>query len=526
MNDNEGMSTCVKCGADIFPGASDCPRCGHVRGEPIEAIAAIHTPPSNRDRRRRALETPEAGSTQAKSAAPLVVAAIVLWLVSLALPGFIVESRTESWHGWQILLLGLPFGWMVFGFAVYANLFFVPIAIQLLQGKSTRVSVVFMVILAATLPFFRGVVQDEGSGAVLPVVSWGWGAVLWIAAIVLLAAAAAVRAGFISRASVRPVTVVLAGSFVGLVVLHIYQWASANEQERELYIPLGVAFTKAEFCGVSFNWPAGPLLASDSLVELDIDPELRSSGAYIILPTLQRYREGAFDWTRYGSSPGGGADVSVRSPAHGEVPTLQVKKTAEGAVIRLLEKDSAKVLYEQRLRARPRKDGYVIFCPYSRSAWQGLARGYDTAVARALGQEGKWAREAPRPSLLPESALETCDIGSVDIDGIKGLRAWDGREIILGNELHRTYRGFCSENYIALANLISVPASVEDLRAEVVVYDRKTLAPLAMFYGPSCPIDMHHLCKTGPRETITGVRIADDVAVVVTTSGELFGKRA
>lgn len=142
-------------------------------------------------------------------------------------------------------------------------------------------------------------------------------------------------------------------------------------------------------CGVPFTWPAASLIASDAIVALDIDPRLKKAGSYVSLPALMRYREGGFEWVKYRHTGGGGAEISVRSPV-GErpAPTLQVKQTKEGAVIRVLEAGSARVLYEQQLRSRPRADGYVNFCPYARPAWSGLVKGYDAAVARALGVDG------------------------------------------------------------------------------------------------------------------------------------------
>jgi hypothetical protein len=165
---------------------------------------------TERGGQKRAGEPPEGSVIPSKAASPFLGAAVGLWLVSLALPGFIVQGRTEVWNGGNILWLGLLFGWAVLGFAVYANLFFVPVAIRLFLGKRPTIAVGLMLVLAATLPFFRGVIADEGSGAVLPVVSWGWGAVLWIVAIVLLALAAAVRAGRAAATTARDLAILLA----------------------------------------------------------------------------------------------------------------------------------------------------------------------------------------------------------------------------------------------------------------------------------------------------------------------------
>lgn len=520
MNDNQGIATCAKCGADIFPGATDCPRCGYVHGHAIDGAKGQSVTSGDPPKQ----EIKERSTSLAKSARPLVYAAALLWLASLALPGFVVLSRTEPWTGANILLGGLLFGWLVLGFAVYANLFFVPIAIQLLMGRSPRVSAVLMVALAATLPLFKGVIQDEGSGNVLPVVSWGWGAVLWVASITLLALAAAASAGSVSKLGVRIVGASAMVTLAYIGMLHIRQSQQANEQEREIYLSSGVAFTRAQMCGVPFTWPAASLIASDAIVALDIDPKLKEAGSYVSLPALMRYREDSFDWVKYRPTGGGGAEISVRSPVGDRpAPTLQVKQTKEGAVIRVLEAGSARVLYEQQLKSRPRADGYVNFCPYARPAWSGLVKGYDAAVARALGVDGS-PLKTPHRSLQSEAALQACDVGADDIDGVDGLRAWDGREVVLMPEWMRKHKAFCSSSYIALTYLTHFNASdSNDLSAYVRVYDRQSLEPLAAFAGQSCPPGS--VCKEGSKEIISGVRIADQAAVVVTGRGELTTRR-
>ena len=109
-----------------------------------------------------------------------------MWCVSLLLPGFRVETQAASVPGIYVLLLGLAFGWMVMGFAVYANLFFLRAAWVMHTGRLPEGSVVLVLLLAATLPLFRGPLRDEGSSAIAPVSSWGWGAVLWVIALLLI----------------------------------------------------------------------------------------------------------------------------------------------------------------------------------------------------------------------------------------------------------------------------------------------------------------------------------------------------
>jgi hypothetical protein len=170
----------------------------------------------------------------------LALASCVLWLASLALPAFMVDSRAESMLGGVVLLTGLLFGW-----SAYANIFFAVAAMTLLSGGRPRRSVLAMLAFGATLPIFKGVIRDEGSGTILPVVSWGWGAVIWILALLLLATAAAIRARLVSLAVARTLVGLMLVSFAAIVSLHFYQRAAANFQERSLYLSSGLAFTRA-----------------------------------------------------------------------------------------------------------------------------------------------------------------------------------------------------------------------------------------------------------------------------------------
>ena len=124
----------------------------------------------------------------------LLACAVLLWLVSLALPGFTVARSPEPWPGARNLGYGLVFGWLCRGWAVYANIFFFVAVLQLFRGKLPIVSTATMVVLAFTLPLFNGVPRDEGTGVILPVESWGLGAGLWLASLLALAVAVAVRA--------------------------------------------------------------------------------------------------------------------------------------------------------------------------------------------------------------------------------------------------------------------------------------------------------------------------------------------
>lgn len=455
----------------------------------------------------------------------LTYAACAIWLVSLALPGFMVDSRAEAWFGGAILLFGLLFGWAVHGWAAYANIFFVVAAFALLSGRRPRGSVITMLAFGATLPLFKGVIRDEGSGAILPVASWGWGAVLWIFSLVLLAAAAASRAQLLTLTGTRVVLGLLLVGLVSIGGIRFTQRSAANSQERNLYLSSGMAFTRASMCGVPLATINAPLLPRDAIVSLEVDPELASpSGGkpYLWLPRLLNYQEGNFAWITFHDPTISSSEVKVRVATSSDRPVLQARRSEQGAVLRLLSRPSGSVLYEQELRVSSTVAGRRLYCPLStQSGVTGLPFGYDTNLLRAVGQE---PQPPQRETLVEEVARVPCSLGADDKDGIKGLREWDGRQAILQPESVRSRIGFCSDSYIVLTYISEYSAtSVTDLSPVAQVFDRKTLRPLATFNDRRpCPKAQ---CPEAPRELATGARISDAEVVIETTGGSLTAKR-
>jgi hypothetical protein len=456
----------------------------------------------------------------------LVHVALAVWLVSLVLPGFVVESRGDTWFGAYILLLGPLFGWMVNGWAVYANVFFLFALTRLYQGRSPKVSVVAMLLLAATLPLFSGVLQDEGSGTVLPVGSWGWGAALWLCALILLAGAAAIRAGLFPPAASKVIPLVLAVLLVPVLLVHQRQWQAANAQERQLYLPIGVAFTRADFCGVPFTWPSGAVVPPDAVVGLDIDAGLHADDNQeprLRLPALLNFEENGFDWVGHREPGSGSVTVQVRSVAQPKRYMVQVRKTGEGAVVRVIDTRSKAALYEQTFKVQQGRNGHASYCPMSKSSGEGaLTKSFDRALLRALGQDRP--AQPPQQPLRSELARTPCDLDSADIDGIKGLHSWDGRQVILQPESIRTRPGYCSEHYIALAYLSTMSDTGHaDLSSVVMIFDRLTLKPLAAFNDRrTCSLAR---CPEVSPDIIKGVLISDGTATVETTAGSFAAQR-
>lgn len=452
----------------------------------------------------------------------LTYVACACWLVSLTLPGLTVDTRAEPWYGGAILIFGILFGWVSLGWAAYANIFFVIAARKLITGDQPRKSIVAMLAFAATLPFFQGVVRDEGSGHVLPVVSWGWGAVIWLISLQLLAMASGVRVGKLSISGMKVIFALLAVGVIAISGLHLYQRVEANSQERSLFLSSGLAFTNNRPCGIPLTNVESPVLSPGTIVTLDIAPHLVTASAYspyLWLPRVMNYQEGEFAWVTFPHPIFSGNEVKVRVDAKADRPVLQARSSNQGAVIRILESPSGPILYEQNLKATSAIDGRRLYCPMSTQGFTGLKMGYDTILLRALGQESHPPASA---KLIDETARMRCDLGTKDIDGIKGLREWDGRQAIVQPESIRTRPGFCSTSYVVLTYISEMP-DASDLSPVAEVFDRKTLRPLAVFndHRPCRSAK----CQEAPRDIARGVRISDKEIVIETTRGNLVATR-
>jgi hypothetical protein len=308
--------------------------------------------------------------------------ALVIWLISLLLTGFSISSNNNTYTGGFILLFGLLFGWMANGWAVYANLCFLRVVSSLIANKHPQGSVILMILLAGTLPFFPGPPMSEANDTAVPVTSWGWGAVFWLVSLVLVSIAAALKSKWMSK---NVAQVCVFNVFISIFVVYgirCYQFSIANDQDREAYLSTDVAFTVAPLCAVPLTWPDKALLSPDEIIIADIDPQLQSSDhkPYLNLPALPNYRENGYNRVTFGSP----FNLNkVHYPAEKKHPVLQAKATSEGAIIRLLDVSATKVLYEQRLIIQKRAKN-LEYCPRPSGFTK---KGYDTAILKVLGHE-------------------------------------------------------------------------------------------------------------------------------------------
>jgi hypothetical protein len=450
----------------------------------------------------------------------LACVSVTLWLIALALPGFIVNTQKEAWFGWAILPTGLAFAWMVNGWAVYANIPFLIAATRLLSGRQARTAALSMAGLVATLPLFEGVLVDNFYQQPSPVVSWGWGACLWLAAVTLMALASALRSAIVNLPAA--ILILLAGAvgFGFLVNYRLSQYSQANDQERLLYLPPTMAFTRASLCGVPLTVVAAPALPPETIVSLERGTS-QGSRPSLWIPSLRHYQDEHSAWTTLADSRFSNVQVKVRMPKRPDRPVLRAQETEHGAILQLLASPAGPALYEQRLKFQPVvPGGEARYCPMStKPDATRLHIGYDTHLSRALGQS---LMLAPHKRLRDEVASVACSLGTNDLEGIRGLRSWDGRQVVLEPESMRSYAGFCSSSYIVLTDLRNSPVTGAPASPTVHVFDRSTLRPLALFNDKGACVQQ--TCDATLRDGVISALVTDTHVMLEMRSDDLVSR--
>lgn len=445
----------------------------------------------------------------------LLIGACALWLISLALPAFVVSGKIEPVLGFSAMLGGLIFGWWVFGWAAYANVFFVYVAVRLSRRESSPKATLCMVILALTLFGFRGVITSEASGVPTPVVSWGWGAVIWFFSMGLLALAS------LSNGTIGRLTIWLGIGSISLVVLAtaalgISQKTRANLQESEMYLSSGTAFTTAPISGIPLTWPESALVPIGEMVAFDVEDSLTNpvDGAPLLwLPPAKVIRQYGFYWTVFNS--GQGNELKVKLLGAPPRFLLTAKATTDGAIIQLIDVKANQILYEQKLISRILSRGNREFLPRGHS-WLGGRYGVVPALNTALRIDpGNY----PNPHVIgAESARSPCNIRTAP-GGSPFLATWVGKDIQVKPSFDKSGTGFCSTNYVVFVQIRGpVSGSTENRSAMVHLFDRKTLEPIARFFNKSkCATT----CPSDDSIEVTGVRISDNAVVVESELGEI-----
>jgi hypothetical protein len=471
--------------------------------------------------------TAESGPSTIRLTRFLVGVALLLWMTSLVLPSFVVLSRVGPMYGAATLMSGLLFGWAVAGWAAYANLFFGYAALQLARGKETVVAIVAMFALGLLIVTFRGVIRDEGSGTVLPVVSWGWGALLWGYSLLVMALAAAARANILHRLTATVCLSVLVATAIAVAVIGHGQRERANLQEQELYLPSGIAFTLVPFTGLPFAWPSKAAVPAGEEVAFEVDDFFAGfvpGRPYLFLPTPQLLRQHGSDWRvfHYGAKD----MIKVRQQGQLARYVLQVKQVKDRGSIKLLDSERAAPLYEQPLVLRF-GNAQTDVLPFS-NGWTHASYTVQAAVSRALG-----VTPQQRPALVKlsdEGGNLPCNPKSQQ-GTIPNLAKWDGRDVIVDPAIFERAVALCSSSYIAVIRIRAEPSysvvgsqvvSARTFSPVVRLYDRKTLAPIGNFVdGKPCQRD----CEGADPVRVRRFRIRDQGALIESEAGELPAPR-
>jgi hypothetical protein len=178
----------------------------------------------------------------------LAATALALWVCSLFLTGLVLYTRQEALSGLYILAIG----WLsplMLNFAWFANVFFLYSAFALFSGGIPIKASALAVLFSLDTVRFSHFLLNEG-GATSPIFGYGWGAVLWFAAMFLMLAAVGARRRQLGEARdwVQPTGFALVALMLGFVAyFSIHDRSVANPTEAQRLT--GIAFKRGKACG-------------------------------------------------------------------------------------------------------------------------------------------------------------------------------------------------------------------------------------------------------------------------------------
>jgi hypothetical protein len=206
----------------------------------------------------------------------LALAAFVCWCVSLALPVFIFNNRTEYQGGWDVLTRGWM-GMLRLQFAWCANPLFMLAFVRLINGLGAiRVATVALLLSLETF------LTEPALGAY----GYGWGMVAWFMSLVMMAGAALAYESQGGRAvtfrhpgwgfSFGVGACLLGGLGVGALSYHDHHVANAAESQRLAH----AAFKLGAVCSVELAKGVPPLVPLAGPLEIKQLSELSGNKPY------------------------------------------------------------------------------------------------------------------------------------------------------------------------------------------------------------------------------------------------------
>ena len=441
---------------------------------------------------------------------PLAWLALLLWCVSLALPGLATTSGV--WTGVEILMLGMPLGWLAApgGLAALANLPFLAAVIALLWRRKkpgapyalpftlAALALACLAPMLKVVPAFRWGGDGVGSDPML--ISWGWGAVMWGAALLIAALAAIVQATRARRAR-------WAWAVVGLLVLALLplswvNWRQAAQLGQSRAMAPGMAFTTVvPLDGPVLTAPERPTPIPDgAMVALQIDPTLKDV-AFLAnatpdpsfpFPMPKRYQRagpaGEELWQAYAGGIWSVQPVVPGAPA----PEWRYSLTlAAPQRLNVSVTRAGQPVYEQQFMWWP--DPLVRRGRHTSSGFSGRVSDLhdsdvqllpQVALKRLRSQIQPEPEPASRRSPAPRRGLDadrpemngtTCPLSSENQDGLRNRRLWDGRSFVFPDGVDPSqYVGLCSERLLLLLRIDHQGLSASATAA----LDRQSLEPI------------------------------------------------
>jgi len=444
---------------------------------------------------------PESEQTKSdKMAGKITAFSFILWMLSLALPGFTLDGNpSEEVYGVLILIEGVLLGWLTGVFAAYANIFYLYAAASLTKNETPVKSIIFMVCLAATTVFVRSILADEGGGRA-SITSWGWGAIFWGVSLLLLVVAALTQAYQLSHRSIVWMFGAIGLILLSIVGLNRYQWSNANIQDRYAYLAPSMAFSTTKICDVPVTQVTQALVPEGERVSIDpsMDEFLKNSLTWSG-PILTRFEKNGYEWVYRNRAP----DLEIgRKAADDAKPPRFLLRTVpndSGHSIQLVEKSSGQIAYEQRIvNGSYRNSGH---CPSAHGN-----QGYLQTIRKAVGQDQAAAYfTGPRQT---EEGRTVCDA-----DYQMAQSAGRSQPV-----------KYCSEHFIAIWYPTRPPKDgTETIYLSVLILDKASLALVDRFSSYiKCPSED---CAVASTKDIVGFRVDESRVYVLTTGGELVANR-
>lgn len=212
----------------------------------------------------------------------LVLAAVVIWGVSLLMVGLVLDGRPARNRGYEILLMGW-LGVLIPSVAWLANLFFGIAVMRLGLDKTAHVPAWIAAVLSLdTFRVFEVPVSAAPSYAA--VLGYGWGAVLWVTSMFVLLAAAGVRQGEREVPARGSASLGLIVGATGALLIPTLAMAKAvvdramasTSEARRLD---GVAFKRGWVCSRPDPTPTDSLQRLNGALELIVEAGQREGGS-------------------------------------------------------------------------------------------------------------------------------------------------------------------------------------------------------------------------------------------------------